>query len=54
MLNTNPGPGTMVGTSYPVSCLTLFDEDTEGQIFLAKGTQLVSGWTRRYKSVFKP
>lgn len=54
VLNTNPGPGTTVGTSYPVPCLTLFDEDSEGQIFPAKGTQLVSGWTRRYKSVFKP
>ena len=30
----------------PGSCVTFFAEDPEGQNFLAKGTQLVSGWTR--------
>ena len=38
------------GHSLPVSCLALFAEDTEGQDFLAKGTQLVSGWTRGCES----
>lgn len=43
MLCPNPRPGPLVGTSHPASCLTLFEEDTEGQNILARGTQLVSG-----------